>query len=181
MMMGPRDWIKLWWPHLDHTQDKALLTLLTVPPFTMRRRGGTLADITILTWATPWLRNLFNDTYQSYTPQFYYANGQMGDRQIRTTSGTPDWQRRLEIPIRGHHRMLNLWADTAGMHFTTLWNDQVIMEPQTSKTFDPEHRAAFKIDFPVTPSGTICCVIHYHADYANMYTSRDPRTGTQLW
>jgi hypothetical protein len=179
--LAPRDYLRKWWPDIDHTNDKNLIHLLQVPPFTMRRAGGHLADITILTWATPWLRNLFNDTWQSTTPLFYYANGTRSDRMIRTTSGTPDWQRRLEIPIRGHHRMLNAWAETKGMHFTTLWNDQTIMEPQSVKTYDPAHQAAFKITFPFTPSGTMRCEIHFHQDYHKMYSALDEVTNEPLW
>ena len=65
----------------------------------------------------------------------------MGGKRIRVTAATPQFQRKLEAPLRVLIQVCNAHQDTSEKRLTILWKSLTLMAPSSSPDFDHDAKA----------------------------------------
>ena len=95
----------------------------------------------------------------SGTPLYSDVNTPMGGKHIRVTAATPQFQRKLEAPLRVLIQVCNAHQDTTEKRLTILCKSLTLMAPSSSPDFDhdatalfyEEHEGSFKGRLEVSP------------------------------
>ena len=99
--------------------------------------------MTLLTFKSWDIRAAFLKKYggQGGTPIYSNRTTPISGRHVRISPFTPQWQRKLEAPIRILLAALAAHPDTTGKPVMILWKTLTIMEPQEDRDFRPDRRA----------------------------------------
>lgn len=116
--------------------------VLTVDPVTVPQAGGHSA-MTMITFKSWDLRSAFLRRFggQSGTPLYHTAEEPVPGKHLRVSPCAPQWQRKLEAPLRVVLSAVNSHADWQGMTLTILWKSLTIMKPSQDRDFSPDHTA----------------------------------------
>ena len=152
-------------PDADHTAyaPEFWYHVLSIEPTTVPQ-GPNFSTMTMLNFKAWDIRSSFLGRYggSSGTPLYSDANTPMGGKHIRVTAATPQFQRKLEAPLRVLIQVCNAHQDTTEKRLTILWKSLTLMAPSSSPDFDhdatawarlfyEEHEGSFKGRLEVSP------------------------------
>ena len=124
----------------DHTASEGnrWLNALSVEPVTVPNGKEWYSGMTLLTFKAFELRSAFLEKYggSSGTPLYSDPTTPITGKHIRVSPSSPQWQRKLEAPIRVLLQVLNKHADHTGKSLVILWKTLTLMEPSTSRDFN---------------------------------------------
>ena len=104
------------------------LNALSVEPVTVPNGREWFSGMTLLTFKAFDLRSAFLEKYDESTP--------ITGKHIRVSPSSPQWQRKLEAPIRVLLQVLNKHQDHTGKSLTILWKTLTLMEPSSDRGFN---------------------------------------------
>ncbi|CAE7601817.1 unnamed protein product [Symbiodinium sp. CCMP2592] len=116
--------------------------VLAVDPVTVPQAGGHSA-MTMITFKSWDVRSSFLRRFggQSGTPLYHNADTAVAGKHVKVSPCAPQWQRKLEAPLRVVLSAVNAHEDWQGMTLTILWKSLTIMKPSQERDFVPDHTA----------------------------------------
>ena len=128
----------------DHTAQHAQMwfNILNTDPTTVPQ-GTFWSGMTMLHFKSWDLRQAFLKRYggQGGTPLYTAPTVPITGKHVRVSPCSPQWQRKLEMPLRVVISVLNAHPDTQGKRLIILWKSLTIMEPVEGPDFQPDHTA----------------------------------------
>ncbi|CAE7900219.1 Kidins220, partial [Symbiodinium sp. KB8] len=126
------------------------LGCLQTDPSTPPAGTGKWSSVTTLLFKSWDLRKEFMSMYggSGGTPLWKDSHTAAKGYHIRATPASPQFQRKLELPIRVLLRILNAWALTQAnppTQMTILWRTLTIMEPSETKDWNEQIKAAARM------------------------------------
>ena len=123
----------------DHTALKPQFwfNILAQDPVTVPQGAGRFSGMTLLTFKAWEMRSAFLKQYggQSGTPLYIDEATPQPNRHARVSPCTPQWQRKLEMPLRVLIQALNNHPETTGKRLVILWKTLTIMAPTENRDF----------------------------------------------
>lgn len=161
------------------------LNVLQNDPTTVPQSGGFYSGMTLLTFRSWELRSAFLKKYggQSGLPLYVDANTPQPGKHIRVAPCTPQWQRKLESPLRVLIAAINAHPDTQGQQITILWKTLTIMQPTEDRDFRPDRIAWARLWYE-EQGGTFAARLEVHTDFAKILLgpAQDASSGEEsLW
>ncbi|CAE7421778.1 unnamed protein product [Symbiodinium natans] len=128
------------------------LNVLSADPSTPPAGAQKWSSVTLLSFKSWDLRKAFMEAYGGTqgTPLYKDARTPVPRHHIRATPSSPQFQRKLEIPIRVLLQALNLKEETEPRQVVILWKTLTVMSPQMARGFDEQ--------------ATACARLHYYAE-----------------
>ena len=135
--------------------DFMMFQALTTDPSTPPAGPDKWSTITLLHFKSWEIRKCFMDHYggSGGTPYWSNATTPVRNTHIRATPASPQFQRKLEIPLRVVLSALNL-VEAEKNQVTILWKTLTIMMPQTQREFDEQATAIARLHY-TTESGNL--------------------------
>ena len=114
--------------------------ILQKDPTTVPQGAGFYSAMTMLNFKAWSLRSAFLSRYggSSGTPLYVDSTTPQAGRHIRVSPYAPQWQRKLESPLRVLIAVCNSHPDCANKRLTILWKSLTLMAPSDSPDFDPD-------------------------------------------
>ena len=81
------------------------------------------------------------------TPLYRDPLSPIPNKHIRVTPASPQFQRKLEAPLRVLIALCNKSPEFVDSQLVILWKTLTLMQPQTTRTFDPEALAAARLSY----------------------------------
>ena len=112
--------------------------ILTIDPTTVPQGQGFYSTMTMLTFKAWDLRSAFLSRYggSSGTPLYSAPTTPQVGKHIRVSPCAPQWQRKLEAPLRVLIAVCNSRPDCADKRLTILWKSLTLMAPTETPDFD---------------------------------------------
>ena len=124
----------------DHTASEGprWLNALSVEPVTVPNGREWFSGMTLLTFKAFDLRSAFLEKYGGAggTPVYTDESTPITGKHIRVSPSSPQWQCKLEAPIRVLLQVLNKHQDHTGKSLTILWKTLTLMEPSSDRGFN---------------------------------------------
>ncbi|CAE7261907.1 ppsA [Symbiodinium pilosum] len=132
--------------HLDTlTEDQAArwMNVLSVDPVTIPQGQDFWSGMTLLTFKSFSLRSSFLEKFggQGGTPVYSNPTTPIQGRHVRVSPCSPQWQRKLESPLRVLISVLNQHPDYTGQTLVILWKTLTLMQPSTDRGFNGDVQA----------------------------------------
>ena len=117
--------------------------VLSTEPVTVPQKGGFFSGMTLVTFKSWDLRSAFLRRYGGAAgmPLYIDQNTPQPNRHIRVSPFTPQWQRKLEAPLRVLIAACNAHPETQGKRLIILWKTLTLMQPTDDRDFKPDHTA----------------------------------------
>ena len=117
--------------------------VLSTEPVTVPQKGGFFSGMTLVTFKSWDLRSAFLRRYGGAAgmPLYIDQNTPQPNRHIRVSPFTPQWQRKLEAPLRVLIAACNAHPETQGKRLIILWKTLTLMQPTEDRDFKPDHTA----------------------------------------
>ena len=130
----------------DLSAEQVFLNVLQVDPATPPS-GSQWSTITILTFKAWDLRKEFMNAFggASGTPLWRDSQTPVRGRHVRATPCSPQFQRKLETPIRVLLALINESDVLEHSQVVVLWKTLTIMSPQATRQFDEQATAAARL------------------------------------
>ena len=111
--------------------------------------GEKFSVATILTFKSWDLRQNFMSAFggPSGTPLWRDSHTPVKGRHVRVTKGTPQFQRKLEVPIRVLLSLINESEVLESNQVVVLWKTLTIMKPQQAREFDAQAEAVARMHY----------------------------------
>ena len=111
------------------------------------------------------LRNMFTDKYvgKPNTPLYADGNTPVPGKHLQVLFSTPQFQRKLEAPIRVLMRALNHTAAFKDTNMIPLWKSLTLMWPSDSRDFQEDARACASVEY-YEEAGGLHCRLHIAKD-----------------
>ena len=133
--------------NLDHTAQEALpsafwYNALQADPVTVPQ-GDMWSSMTMLNFKSWDIRAAFLRKYggQSGTPLYTAPSTPQAGKHVRMSPCTPQWQRKLELPLRVLIACVNAHEDTQNHKIVILWKSLTLMQPVPERDFRADHTA----------------------------------------
>ena len=159
-MLDQVDGLKKFLKERGHNPDDAsaeyiMFQVLTTDPSTPPAGPDRWSTITMLHFKAWEARKNFMDHYGGSAGTPYWRNGTTPVRNthIRTTPASPQFQRKLEIPLRVILNAINT-VESDKNQITILWKTLTIMMPQTQRAFDDHATAIARLHY-TTEGGSL--------------------------
>ncbi|CAE7225743.1 unnamed protein product [Symbiodinium natans] len=122
--------------------------ILSTDPATPPAGKDKWSTLTLIHFRAWEARKNFMDHYGGSAGVPFYSDGWTAVRgsHIRATPASPQFQRKLEIPLRVILRALNL-AEPTKNQVVILWKTLTIMEPQEQRAFDDQAQAIARVHY----------------------------------
>ncbi|CAE7825396.1 unnamed protein product [Symbiodinium sp. CCMP2592] len=132
----------------DDSADKVWLNCLTTDPSTPPAGEGKWSNITLIHFKSWDLRRAFMEQHggSSGVPLYQDGSTPIRGHHIRATPSSPQFQRKLEIPIRVILQALNVQSGQPSQ-VVILWKTLTIMAPQEVRAFDPQIKAMARLHY----------------------------------
>ena len=123
------------------------LNCLQSDPSTPPAGEGRWSAITILSFKSWDLRSAFMEAHGGATgiPLYRDERTPIRGHHIRATPSSPQFQRKLELPIRVILHVLNNVDDAQSNQVVILWKTLTVMSPQTVRAFDAQITACARL------------------------------------
>ena len=117
--------------------------VLSTDPVTVPQKAGFFSGMTLLSFKSWDLRSAFLRRYggTSGMPLYIDQNTPQPNRHVRVSPFTPQWQRKLETPLRVLIAACNAHPETQGKRLIILWKTLTLMMPTDERDFQPDHTA----------------------------------------
>ena len=111
-------------------------------PVTVPQAGGH-SEMSMITFKSWDVRSSFLRRFggQSGTPLYHTVEQPVAGRHVKVSPCAPQWQRKLEAPLRVVLSAVNAHEDWQGMTLTILWKSLTVMKPSQERDFIPDHTA----------------------------------------
>ena len=151
----------------DKTDGYPCLNALSMDPVTPPASNGH-SGVTILHFKAWDVRQAFLDNFggTSGTPLYWDPTSPVPNKHIRCSPSSPQFQRKLEAPLRVILQALNQDRAHPNPQLTILWKTLTVMSPQSVRAFDPQAEA--------------CARLHYVQDTCGTFIGRLEVTATLL-
>ena len=146
----------------DHTA--RWFNVFSADPVTIPQGQDWWSGMTLLTFKSFDLRSAFLERYggQGGTPIYANETTPVQGKHVRVSPCSPQWQRKLESPLRVMIAVLNQHAEYAGQTLVILWKTLTLMQPSTERGFNgdvvawgrlfyAEHNGEFRGRLEITP------------------------------
>ncbi len=146
--------------HTAQTEGDQIFNVLATEPITLQH-GKSWSRMTMLVFKGFDLRKAMAEVYvgQPNTPLYEDAKTAVGGSHVQVLYSTPQYQRKLEAPLRVLMKALNDTADYVDCNMVPLWKSLTLMWPCYSKDFQEEARACAHIEYS-EESGQLICTVH---------------------
>ena len=125
---------------MDHTalDPQFWFGVLSVDPTTVPQGQDFYSSMTMLTFKSWDLRSAFLSRYggTAGTPLYSDPTTPQAGRHIRVSPCAPQWQRKLESPLRVLIAVCNVHEDCENKRLTIFWKSLTLMAPTGSPDFD---------------------------------------------
>ena len=140
--------------------------VLQVDPTTVPQSHGFFSAMTMLTFKAWDLRSAFLSRFggQSGTPLYVDATTLRAGKHIRVSPCAPQWQRKLEAPLRVVIAVISPHEDFRGQRLIILWK---------SPDFNPDHTAFARL-FYEEQGGVFKGRLEVSADFARIMQRKAP-------
>ena len=127
----------------DHTAKDygQSLNVLQQEPTTVPQGNDFYSPITLLTFKSWGTRSAFMEKFGGTggCPLYSDETTPVPNKHIRATPASPQWQRKLELPLRIILSCINKHPDhTATSRMTILWKTMTIMQPSADDDWNPD-------------------------------------------
>ena len=126
----------------DHTAEQTArwFNVFSVDPVTIPQGQEWWSSMTLLTFKSFDLRASFLERYGGTggTPIYSNETTPLTGKHVRVSPCSPQWQRKLESPLRVLIAVLNQHSDYTGQSLTILWKTLTLMQPSTERGFQPD-------------------------------------------
>ena len=157
----------------DHTALKPQFwfNILAQDPVTVPQSAGRYSGMTLLTFKAWEMRSAFLKQFggQSGTPLYIDEATPQPNRHVRVSPCTPQWQRKLEMPLRVLIQALNNHPETTGKRLVILWKTLTIMAPTEDRDFSPDHTAWARL-FYEQSGGSFKARLEVSREFASILT-----------
>ena len=126
----------------DHTAlpSQVWFNCLTTDPTTIPQGGDFYSAMTMLSFKAWDIRSAFLSRFggTSGTPLYSNMTTPLSGRHIRVSPCAPQWQRKLEAPLRVLIAVVNAHEECEGKRLVILWKSLTLMAPTDSPDFHPD-------------------------------------------
>ena len=176
-MLAQPEGLKKFVTERGHSAPEAALTMLNVlatDPTTPPAGQDKYSSITLLQFKSWDARKAFMDMYggSGGTPLYLSETQSVKNAHIRASPASPQFQRKLEIPLRVVLHALNQ-LDTKKNQVVILWKSLTIMSPQEVRAFDDQQTACARL-FYTTESGQLKGYMELDTDLFNALQTTPP-------
>ena len=131
---------------LDGTANELgkFMNVLQQDPVTIPQQDQFYSTMTMLTFKSWDTRSAFLERFggSSGTPLYQDESTPVQGKRIRVTPAAPQWQRKLELPLRVLIACINAYPDhTSSTRLTILWKTLTLMEPAADLEFKEDAKA----------------------------------------
>ena len=132
--------------HVDElTEDQGArwMNVFSTDPVTIPQGQDFWSGMTLLTFKSFSLRSSFLEKFggQGGTPVYSNPTTPIQGRHVRVSPCSPQWQRKLESPLRVLISVLNQHPDYTGQTLVILWKTLTLMQPSTDRGFNGDVQA----------------------------------------
>lgn len=129
-------------------EDYVYLNALSLDPVTPPSTTG-YSGITILHFKAWDVRQAFLEAHgrSSGAPLYWDPTSPVPNKHIRCTPSSPQFQRKLEAPLRVVLQVINQDPQHPNPQLTILWKTLTVMEPQTTRNFDGQATAWARLHY----------------------------------
>ena len=126
----------------DHTaeEDGRWYNVFSVGPVTIPQGQEWWSGMTLLTFKSFDLRSAFLERFGGTggTPIYSNATTPVAGKHVRISPCSPQWQRKLECPLRVLISVLNQHAEYTGQSLVILWKTLTLMQPSSERSYQPD-------------------------------------------
>ena len=125
------------------------LQVLQTDPSTPPAGTGRWSTITALNFKAWDLRKAFVDAFSGSTgtPLYRDDGTPIPNHHVRVVPATPQFQRKLELPLRVLLHVINNSEVLEGKQVVILWRALTIMSPQKVRAFDEQATACARLQY----------------------------------
>ena len=120
------------------------MAVLQTDPTTVPQQNDFYSTMTMLNFRNWDMRQAFMQQYggSQGIPVYRDESTPIHNKHVRVAPSSPQWQRKLESPLRVLLACINKHPDhTASSRLTILWKTLTLLEPQSDAEFNPEVKA----------------------------------------
>ena len=123
--------------------------VFAVEPVTVPQGNGFWSAMTMLHFKSFDMRSAFLEKYggSGGTPIYTDDHTAIPNKHVRVSPSSPQWQRKLEAPLRVILACLNEHSEFHGKAFTILWKTLTIMAPSEERSFQPDALAWARLHY----------------------------------
>ena len=136
--------------------------VLATEPITLQQ-GTEWSSMTMLVFKGFELRKATATVYvgKGNTPLYADGSTAVGGKHIQVLYSTPQYQRKLEAPLRILMKALNNCAQYTDCNMVPLWKSLTLMFPIDSKEIQEDARACAHVEY-LERNGQLVCKLHVH-------------------
>ena len=171
----------------DHTAlyPEVWFHCLQVDPTTVPQGGDFYSAMTMLSFKAWDMRSAFLTRFggQSGTPLYTNPTTPLGGRHVRVSPCAPQWQRKLEAPIRVLIAAVNAFPECENKKLLILWKSLTLMAPVDSPDFHPDLTAWARL-FYDKKNGTFVGRLEVNPELSRILQSPAQNVGSKdetLW
>ena len=144
---------------------EAMFECLATLPVTITTGKEKWSTMTFLTFKGFELRKAFSDEYvgKANTPLYSDATTPVPGKHVQVLYSTPQFQRKLEVPLRILMRALNNTSEFENCNMVPLWKSLTLMYPVDSKDFQADARACASVEYS-NKNDQLTCTLHIRED-----------------
>ena len=138
----------------NEEETEPYMNVFSSDPVTVPQGEGFWSGMTLLHFKSFELRSQFLERYggQGGTPIYSGPTTPLPGKHVRVSPCSPQWQRKLESPLRVLINLLNNDEEHSGMSLVLLWKTLTLMAPTKDRDFKPDHTAWARL-FYIESSG----------------------------
>ncbi|OLP95096.1 hypothetical protein AK812_SmicGene22815 [Symbiodinium microadriaticum] len=123
--------------------------VFAVEPVTVPQGDGFWSAMTMLHFKSFDLRSAFLEKFGGSGGTPIYSDDQTAipNKHVRVSPSSPQWQRKLEAPLRVILACLNEHEEYHGKTFTILWKTLTIMAPTEGRSYAPDAQAWARLHY----------------------------------
>ena len=123
--------------------------VFAVEPVTVPQGDGFWSAMTMLHFKSFDLRSAFLEKFggSGGTPIYSDDHTAIPNKHVRVSPSSPQWQRKLEAPLRVILACLNEHEEYHGKTFTILWKTLTIMAPTEGRSYAPDAQAWARLHY----------------------------------
>ena len=162
--------------HTAVSPGDSIFHVLATEPITLQY-GKKWSSMTMLVFKGFELRKSAADIYvgKGNTPLYTDEKTAVGGQHVQVLYSTPQYQRKLEVPIRVLMKALNNIAQYEDCNMVPLWKSLTLMFPTDNKELDENARACAHVEYK-DEQGELTCILHIAKEVHGFLLQEHPTT-----